>query len=96
MLPSVQVVDSTFALRVGTKGAAAVGTFRPGDSEPAQVFDHGLHKLGATALLIEVFVAENQRSAVLRASLGCNPERARVSEVEKTCGRWGDAPAIGD
>lgn len=96
MLQSVQIVDSTFALRVGTKGTAAVGTFRPGNSEPAQVFDHGLHKLGPTALLIQVFVAENQRSAVLSAALGCNQEGTRVSEVEKTCGRWGEASAIGD
>jgi len=96
LLPSAQVVGSTFALRIWSEGATAVGTFRPGDSEPAQVFDHGLHKLGATALLIEVFVAEDQRAAVLRASLGCNPERASVSEMEKTCGRWGEASAIGD
>jgi hypothetical protein len=89
-------MDSTFALRIGTKGTTAVWTFRPGDSEPAQVLDHGLHKLGPAALRIQVFVAENQRSAVLRASLRCNPERARVSEVEKTCGRWGEASAIGD
>ena len=89
-------MDSTFALRVRTKGATAVWTFRPGDSQPVQIFDHGLHKLGSAALRIQVFVAENQRSALLTASLRCNPERARVSEVEKTSGRWGEASAIGD
>jgi len=52
-------VGSTFALRIWSEGATAVGTFRPGDSEPAQVFDHGLHKLGATALLITGDVTDN-------------------------------------
>ena len=89
-------MDSPFALRVRSKGATAVWTFGPRYSKPMQVFDHGLHKLGPAALRIEVFVAENQRSALLGASLSCNPERARVSEVEKARGRWGEASAIGD
>src|SRR5437763_5080207 len=89
-------MDSTFALRVRTKGTTAVWTFRPGDSQPVQVFNQGLHKLGPAALRVQVFIAENQRSAALTASLRCNPERARASEVEKTSGRWGEASAIGD
>ena len=86
LLPSLQVVVSSFALGVGSKGTSAVWTFGPRYSKPMQVFDHGLHKLGLAALRVQVFIAENQRSALLAASLSCNPERARVSEVEKTGG----------
>ena len=96
MLPCLQVMDSTFALRVGTKGTTAVWAFRPGDSQPAQVFDHRSHKLGPAALRIQVFVAKNQRSAALSAALSRNPEGARVSEVQKARGRWREASAIGN
>jgi hypothetical protein len=96
LLPGIEIVRSAFALGVWAEWAATIRAFAPGDSQPAQVFDHGLHKLGTATLGIQVFVAEDELSALLSAALGCNPECAGVSEMEKTGGRWGEASAIGN
>src|SRR5206468_3065864 len=77
------------ALSVWTECAAAVGSFLPLKTEPAQVFSHRRDKFFLAARAVEVFVAQHERAAdFLRALLG-NPKSARVTEVQIARGRWG-------
>lgn len=59
-----------------------------------QVFHHGMSEFRAGALRIEIFVAEDERPAVLESALGGGPERARVSNVEQTRGRGRKTAAV--
>ena len=83
-----------FALGVRTKGSAAIGALGPRDPKPAQVIDHGLHKVRAATLRVQIFVPENQYSVMLNGTLGGNPEGARMANVQKTRGRGREATTI--
>lgn len=85
---------AAFALRVRTNRSAAVGTFLPGDAQPVQVVDHGIDEFWTTALGIEIFVAENQRSTAFPCSLGGDPECPRVADVEEAGGGRSDPTTV--
>ncbi len=95
LLPGGEIEVAALALRVGSEGAADVGAFLPADSEPAQVFDHGLLEVGAGAMRIEIFVAKDEGAVCGETALIRGEESARVSQVEEACGRGGYAAAIG-
>jgi hypothetical protein len=71
------------ALRVGRKRPAAIRPLGPLNSQPAQIFNHRLNEFSATPLWIQIFISENQLSAMLDSTLRRNPERARVPKVQQ-------------
>jgi hypothetical protein len=95
LLPSVQITCSPFTLHVRSKRPTAIRTFRPLDPEPSQILEHRLHKLRATPLRIQILIAENELSAALRRTPGCDPKRARMPQMEQPSGRRRKPSAIG-
>jgi len=55
---------AALALRVGAGLSATVRALLPLEAEPAQVLDHGGHKLRTAAGVVEVFIPQNQRAPV--------------------------------
>ncbi len=94
--PRRQIMLSPFALRVRPNGSPAIRPLGPRNSQPAQVLDHRFHKLGTAPLRIQVFIPKNQLPAAFRGSLRRNPKRPRMAEVQQTCGRRRQPPAIGE
>ena len=92
ILPGGQIACSPLALRIRGMRTAAIRAFVPGDTEPAQIFEHGIDELSAATLRIQVFVAQDQSSAMLSRPLRGNPECARVSEMQQA-GWRGRKPA---
>ncbi len=80
--PRLQIVLSPLALRIGTHRPAAIRSFGPRDSQPAQILDHGLHELRAAALRIQIFIAKDQLPTMLRRTARRGPERARMAQVQ--------------
>src|SRR5207247_10730757 len=74
------------ALSVRTDCAAAVGSFLPLKTEPAQVFSHRRDKFFLAARAVEVFVAQHERAADFLGALLGNPKSARVTEMQITGG----------
>ena len=92
--PGREIVRAALALCVGTVGAAAVGAFGPAESQPAEVFDHGLGELGEGALGVEIFVAEDEGAVMVAGALGCYREGTGVACVEQARGGGGEAAAV--
>jgi hypothetical protein len=90
----MQIKFTALALHVRAAGTAAVGTFDPVDAEPAQVLDHCLDEFRATALRIQIFVAEDQLAAMLGSAMRRGPKRTRMAEMEKAGGRGCKAAAV--
>jgi hypothetical protein len=81
------VERQTPTLIVGSARPAAIRAFLPLKAEPAQVIEHGLHKLRTATDAIEILIAQDEDPLLLsRAFLG-DPERARVAQMQIT--RWG-------
>jgi hypothetical protein len=53
-----------------------------------------LHELGTATLRIQVFIAEDQQSNPLGATLGGDPERSRMTDMKKSCRRGRKATTI--
>ncbi len=83
------------ALRVRTYQTAAIRTLVPLNSKPSQIFHHCVHKFRAAALRIQVFIAENQLTAILGGTLSGRPKRARVAKVKQPCRRRRKPPTVG-
>ncbi len=49
---------------------------------------HRLKEFRAAALRVEIFVAEDERPAMLDGALRGRPKRARMAEMEQAGGRW--------
>lgn len=84
----------TLTLGVGTICAAPIRSLAPRNSEPLQIINHSLHKLGTTPLAIQVFIPQDQRSDAVGGSLCRNPKCSRVAEVQQTGWGWGQPAAI--
>ncbi len=85
---------ASFALCIRAVRAAAVGAFSPAESQPVEVFDHGLGELGAGALGVEIFVAQDEGAVVVEGTLGCHRKGAGMADVEQTGGRRGETAAV--
>jgi hypothetical protein len=95
LVEGLLVEVEALALVVAGVGAADVGAFLPLEAEPFEVFEHGFDELGLAALVVEVFVTEEESAVVLLAALLCDPEGAGVTEVEVAGGGGCDASAVG-
>lgn len=93
--PCGEVLATAFALQVGRVRSTNIGTFGPADAEPAQFFEHGDGEVGARALGIEVFVAEDESAIAGDGPLICRPEGAGVTKVQKAGWRRRKASAVG-
>jgi hypothetical protein len=82
-------------LRVRSKGAAHVGSLLPFEAKPAQVVHHGLAEMGLRAVRIKILVTQDQLSLGCERALLCDPERARVAQVQETCGRGCEPASVG-
>ena len=79
LLPDLAEPGQTLRLDVGCVRATDIGSFRPLQAEPAEVFDRGGGELWSTASRVEVFGAVNQRPAGGAGGGEC--EGAGVSDV---------------
>jgi hypothetical protein len=75
-------------------GTAAVGALGPAESQPVEVFDHGLDELRAGALGIEIFVAEDEGAVAVAGTLSGNREGVGVADVEQAGGGGSEAAAV--
>ena len=87
-------MGTPLALRIRTQRPATVRTLDPVDAQPVKILDHGKYELGAAALGIQIFVAENQVAAMLGRALSGLPKRAGMAKVEQTGGRRRETPAV--
>jgi hypothetical protein len=59
-----------------------------------QILDHRIDEFGTAALRIQILISQNQSAVSLGGSLGGNPKRPRMSDVEQASGRRRQAPTI--
>ena len=85
-LEGLSIARKAFALAIAAVRAAEVGSFVPGESEPPEVFEQGFDEFRFTAGLVEIFVSENESSALRTSALLSGPESTGVTEV-KVSGR---------
>jgi len=90
----VEVKRAAFALGIGAEGAAAVGAFLPVKAEPMEVFEHRGNEFGPGTGGVEVFVTENEGSAIGGGALLGDPKGAGMAEVQQAGGRGCEAPAV--
>ena len=83
LAPSLHIEIAAFALRIWPVRSSHIGTFAPFDPEPMQVVEHGFGELGATTLLVEVFVSQNQCAAMLRGPPRGDPERSSMPNMQQ-------------
>lgn len=93
-MPGLNVILSTLALRIRAKGAAAVGSFLPLQTEPVQIFDEFTEEACFRALGIEILISQDQDTLVLSGARVRPPERAGVAQMKATGGRRGEAAAV--
>jgi hypothetical protein len=63
-------------------------------AKPAKVLEHGGNEFRFGTVAVEIFVTEDESSVVGLCALLRNPERAGVSDVQKTSGRRGEPTAV--
>lgn len=68
--PCIEIKIAALTLQIRGVRAAAIGAFGPAEAEPAQVFHHGVGELGAAALGVDVFIAENESAVVVGGAAG--------------------------
>ena len=59
-----------------------------------KIFHHGVGKLGATALRIEILVPKNKNPITFESAPGRREERSGVAEMQIACGRWSKPATI--
>ncbi len=63
----------------------------PFDAEPAQPVENGGHRFGRIALAVGILDAQAKRSAVMLGEEVVEQRRAGAANMEKSCGRGGEA-----
>ena len=87
-------MNSAFRFARTGRRPLAVRSLLPVDSQPLQVFDHGLGKLTATPMRIEVFVTENENSIVFASPPRSNEKRSCVTEMQISRGGRSESASI--
>ena len=82
-------------LAVGTIGATDVGTFVPGEAEPAEGVEDRLLGGGDEAGAVSVFDAENEFAAALACEEVVDEADIGGAYVGVACRGWSDADAYG-
>src|ERR1051326_4239614 len=93
-LPRRQIDAAALALRVRREGPAHARPLIPVESKPAQIFIHGAHEFRPAALIVEVFIAEDERAGGVARALPGDPESAGVAKMEVSRGRGSETAAI--
>lgn len=86
LLPSLQIPATSLALNVRPEWTSPVRSFVPLDAEPAHILDHRLRVIEPAALRVQVFVAKNESPALFFRPPCCNPEGARMSDMQQPSG----------
>ena len=94
LLDRRDVMSPSFALVVGPKRSADVGSFLPDESEPPQIFHHRCREIRPDARGIKILVAQHQCAARRLRALLRRPEGPRVAEMRVTGGGGREPPAI--
>src|SRR3954470_24336990 len=87
---------AALALHIGRERAADLGTFVPPQPEPVQILDDRLAEFRTASHQVEVFNAKNQLASCGTGPLLSDPKRAGMTDVEISCRRRGQTPAISD
>jgi hypothetical protein len=88
------VKGQTLALRIGTMRTATVRSLLPFQAKPAEILVSGSDKLRAATWSIEVIHPHDQRASGAAGALVSDPERSRVSHMQKPGGRRREATSI--
>src|SRR3984885_6261271 len=84
--PGGEIVVAALALAVRAIRPSEIVSFLPFDSQPVQVFDHGVDELGPRTLRVEIFVAQDEDALRVAGADISGKEGAGVAEVEESGG----------
>src|SRR4051812_48279114 len=84
LFPGSEIMIASLALDVGFKRSADVGSFVPGKSKPAQIFDDGIAELRVRAIAIQVLDTQNHLAVALASTLLCPPESDAMPDMKVT------------
>ena len=92
--PGCEVKLAALTLRIWCEEPTDIRAFVPIETQPVQVFIHGVYKVRLAALEVEVFVAKDETAVGGSGTLVRDPECARVSQMEVAGRRGGKSSAI--